>query len=193
MIYYYLIPALWFAWAAYWMTAAGNAKPAQRRESPLSRLAHLTPLGLAILLIAIQQRRQGPPWAAWLFGHFLPPSEAGFWIGTAILAAGLGFSVWARRRLGGNWSGTVTVKEDHELIRTGPYRWVRHPIYAGILAGFLGTAIALGEWRGLIAVALCLYAFLRKIRLEERWMAETFRDGYAAYRAEVKALIPFVL
>ncbi|MDB5396866.1 MAG: hypothetical protein JWM91_4372 [Rhodospirillales bacterium] len=110
-----------------------------------------------------------------------------------MLVAGLGFSIRARRYLGRNWSGTITLKEDHELIRTGPCGWVRHPIYTGLLLAFVGSAAALGQWRGLAAVGLAIVAFLLKIRLEERWMIEAFGDTYRLYRSEVRALIPFVL
>ena len=96
----------------------------------------------------------------------------------------------ARRWLGRNWSGTVTVKHDHELVTGGPYGIVRHPIYTGLLGGFIGSAIALGEWRGLVAVVLVLIAFMRKIRLEERWMQERFGDAYRRYRQRVPALVP---
>ena len=95
--------------------------------------------------------------------------------------------------LGRNWSGIVTVKQDHELVRSGPYRWVRHPIYTGLLIAFVGTAISRGEWRGVLAVLIVFAALWRKLQLEERWMIETFGDAYLRYRAEVRALIPFVL
>jgi protein-S-isoprenylcysteine O-methyltransferase Ste14 len=193
MIFPFLIPVLWLAWMAYWLAASIDAKAVRRRESRASRIAHIAPLMLAVYLLAVPTRAPHPAWADWLFENFMPRSIAGFWAGFFVLATGLAFSVWARVRLGGNWSGTVTVKENHELIRTGPYRWVRHPIYTGILTGFVGTTIALAEWRGLIAVALCLYAFLRKMRLEERWMVEAFGERYAAYRIQVKGLIPFIL
>ncbi len=187
-LYGQLIALLWGAWFIYWQVAALNAKTTRRRESRWSRAAHIAPLLAAVFLLFIPDM----PGDA-IFARFLPRTIEIYWVGVGLLVAGLGFSVWARRRLGRNWSGTVTVKEDHELIRTGPYRWVRHPIYTGILLGFFGTAIALGEWRGLIAVAFVVVAFLLKIRLEERWMIETFGDAYRRYRAEVKALIPFLL
>ena len=183
-----LIGAIWFGWVVYWFVAARDGKPNRRRESRLSRIAHVVPLSIAIFLLAAPDRREG-----WFYAPILPHGIAAYWVGIGLLIAGLGFSVWARRRLGRNWSGTVTLKEDHELIRTGPYRWVRHPIYTGLLLAFAGTAVSLSEWRGVAAIILATLALLMKIRLEEDWMIENFGDAYRRYRAEVRALVPFIL
>jgi len=125
-----------------------------------------------------------------LSARFLPRTPAGFWIAVALVVSGLMFTVAARLHLGGNWSGTVTVKQDHTLIRSGPYRYVRHPIYTGILLAMLGSAIAGAEWRGMLAVLLTAVAFLIKIRTEERFMLDQFGAEYARYQHEVAALIP---
>ena len=114
-------------------------------------------------------------------------------IGAAVNLAGLLFTVWARIHLGRNWSGTVTLKQDHELITSGPYAWVRHPIYTGLLLGFVGLAIARGEWRSILAVVIIALAFWRKLRIEESWMLEQFGDAYRSYRRRVAALIPGVI
>ena len=127
---------------------------------------------------------------AWLAARFLPRVAGWFWLGLVLVALGLAFSVAARIWLGRNWSSMVTLKRDHELIRSGPYRWVRHPIYTGLLLAVLGSAIALGEWRGLIALALIIAAFLRKISIEERFLAPQFGAAYRGYRDEVPALLP---
>jgi protein-S-isoprenylcysteine O-methyltransferase Ste14 len=87
----------------------------------------------------------------------------------------------------------VTVKADHELVRSGPYGWVRHPIYTGILFGFIGSALAGTRWGGLVAVAIVFAAFWRKLKLEEHFMTETFGDAYRQYREQVSALIPLLL
>jgi protein-S-isoprenylcysteine O-methyltransferase Ste14 len=110
-----------------------------------------------------------------------------------MLALGLGFAVWARVHLGRNWSNTVTLKRDHDLVRGGPYRLARHPIYTGALVAVLGTAIARGEWRGLLASAIVFAALWRKLGIEEKLLEEVFGDKYRSYRREVRALIPFVL
>jgi protein-S-isoprenylcysteine O-methyltransferase Ste14 len=183
-----LIALLWLAWFVYWIVMARAVKADRRQESPASRAGHLVPLVVAGLLLWLPTLPGG-----FLCGQVLPPTPTLYWIGVVVVAAGLGFTVWARVELGRNWSGIVTVKQDHELIRSGPYRWVRHPIYTGLLGGFLGSAIARDEWRGVLAVVIVFLALWRKLRLEERWMEETFGDAYRRYRSEVKALLPFLL
>jgi protein-S-isoprenylcysteine O-methyltransferase Ste14 len=183
-----LIPAMWLLWGAYWLVAARGVKAIRRQESPMSRAGHLVPLFVAGMLIWLPTLP-----GRFLCERFLPPTATTYFIGAAIVALGLCFAVWARVELGRNWSATVTVKEHHELIRSGPYRYVRHPIYTGLLLGYGGSAIARGEWRGVLAVVIVLVALWRKLRLEERWMLETFGDAYRRYRGEVRALIPFLL
>ena len=125
--------------------------------------------------------------------RFLPTSIWWFWIGTAVSASGLLFSVWARRYLGRNWSRAVTIKQDHELITSGPYSLVRHPIYTGLLVGLFGCVLAVGEWRGLVAVGLVFIALLRKLRLEEQWLRAQFGESYENYSRRVRALVPYII
>ena len=120
-------------------------------------------------------------------------SELYFWIGLLITISGLGFSVWARSKLGRNWSQEVTIKDDHQLITDGPYALVRHPIYTGLIFGFIGSSIALGEIRGLISDILVFVVLLYKLKLEDKWLMEQFGDPYKRYCKKVAALIPFVL
>ena len=189
LFYRELIPALWLAWLIYWRISAYGVKAVQRRESPASRAAHIVPLVIGSVLLWMRDI----PGGGILFERFLPRSYAAYWTGTALVVLGLAFSVWARMHLGRNWSGTVTVKQEHELVRGGPYARVRHPIYTGLLLAFIGTAIARGEWRGVLAVLIVIAALWRKLRLEERWMSETFGDQYRDYRKHTAALIPFLL
>jgi len=189
LLYRLLVPVLWLAWLVYWRISAADVKPTERRESPGSRAIHVVPLLLAGVLLGVPPLPNG----GWLFERFIPRSAVGFWIGVLLTAAGLGFSSWARTHLGRNWSGTVTVKHDHELIQSGPYRLVRHPIYSGILLAIIGTALVRGQWRGLVALAIVMAALWRKLRLEERWMSERFGEQYLRYRARTAAVIPFLL
>ena len=107
--------------------------------------------------------------------------------------AGLLFSVWARIHLGRNWSRSVTIKRDHELIITGPYKLVRHPIYTGLLVAFFGTAFAVAEVRAMAAFALVGLSLWLKLRLEEKWMRAEFGAKYEEYSGHVAALVPYVL
>src|SRR6516162_6079091 len=181
-----LIGWLWWVWALYWMVSALRIKAIERRESLGSRLAHLVPLAVGGGLIAWAS----PAWRA-LAWRFWLPAPAPYWIGVALVIAGLAFAIWARVHLGGNWSGTVTVKQGHELIRSGPYAYVRHPIYTGLITALLGTAVASGTVHGVIGLAIIAAAFVRKLRTEEEFMHETFPGEYQRYSAEVPALIPF--
>jgi protein-S-isoprenylcysteine O-methyltransferase Ste14 len=182
-----LIPVLWAGWALYWFAAAFAAKPVARRESVGSRLAHLLPLAATALLLGLR------PMPGWLGTRFAGSSAALELTATGLVAAGLAFAVWARIALGGNWSGTVTLKHDHTIVRSGPYRWIRHPIYTGLLLAIAGTALACGEWRGLLALAVVVPALWRKLRLEERWLEGAFGAAYAEYRATTWALLPYIV
>ncbi len=187
-LYRYLFPAMWLSWAAYWWISSRNVKRTTRHESFASRLSHIGPLLLGAVLLSVPNVP-----IPFLGERILPAAGWQFAVAATLTAAGLLISVWARRYLGTNWSATVTIKEDHELIASGPYALVRHPIYTGLLLAFVGSAMAIGEWRGVLAVALASLALWRKLRLEERWMRQQFGDAYQAYCRRVAALIPFVL
>lgn len=185
-----LFPALWLSWAGYWWLSSRDVKLTTRRESVASRWLHLGPLAIAVLLLS--SRGPPPTGLAWLAWRILPPGEWVFWTGGALTAAGLVFTVWARRHIGRNWSAIVTLKQGHELVTSGPYALVRHPIYTGLLLAFAGSALAVGEWRGIVAVAIVFASLWRKLRLEECWMRERFGKAYDEYARRVKALVPFL-
>jgi protein-S-isoprenylcysteine O-methyltransferase Ste14 len=185
--YAWLVAGLWLAWLAYWIIAARNVKATRRHETRLSRVIHLVPMLSGAVLLSVHNLP-----VPWLNQPFLTQTRLTYWTGVTILAFGLAIAVWARMHLGRNWSGTVTQKQDHELIRSGPYRLVRHPIYSGLLLAIFGTAISLGQWRGLIAFALIAVSLLLRLKTEERFMVEIFGDEYSRYRSEVPALIPHI-
>jgi protein-S-isoprenylcysteine O-methyltransferase Ste14 len=129
----------------------------------------------------------------WLYFQLWPSGFWPFWSGAAVTVAGILFAVWAREHLGRNWSRSVTIKQGHELITTGPYAVVRHPIYTGILVGFLGMAISISQVRGFIVLVLIFLAFWSKLRMEEAWMRSQFGETYAAYARQTAALVPYLL
>ncbi len=129
----------------------------------------------------------------WLSARFVPDSFEWQSFGATVTIAGVAIAIWARFYLGANWSASITVKQDHQLIRSGPYSVVRHPIYSGLLLAMFGTAIYMGEICGLLAVALATWAWKMKSRLEEAYMESEFGDQYVSYRKEVKALVPFFM
>jgi len=178
LIYRQLMLGLWLAWLLYWVIAALGAKTTQRRESLGSRLSHVVPLLIGVALIV---------WPLPL----LPHRPLTYAVGLGLLMLGLAFTVWARVYLGRNWSGTVTLKEGHELIRSGPYAYVRHPIYTGLLVALLGSAVGCGELRAMIGLCVVAGAFIRKLRIEERFMREIFPGQYQRYCAQVPSLVPF--
>lgn len=186
-IYHNLFTIVWIAFLVYWQIMAVRVKATQRLEPLASRVLRVLMFGTAIVLLCIPL----PP--SWLDQPIWPQGRLAFWTGFAITVAGLAFSVWARVQLGRNWSRSVTIKQDHELIVTGPYALVRHPIYTGLLTGFIGGALAMGQVRAVLAFALITLSLWIKLRLEEKWMRAQFGDAYAAYSRRVAALIPFVL
>jgi protein-S-isoprenylcysteine O-methyltransferase Ste14 len=187
-VYDYLFPVMWVAFLVYWQVMSAKVKATQRLEPAASRIVRVIMFGTAIALL-------WKPWIPlpWLYWHIIPVGFWPFWVGAAMTAAGLLFAVWARIHLGCNWSRSVTIKEDHELIVSGPYALVRHPIYTGILTGFLGTAIALTEVRGVLALVLITISLWAKMRMEEKFMRDQFGATYVNYSKRVAALVPFVL
>jgi protein-S-isoprenylcysteine O-methyltransferase Ste14 len=182
-----IVLLLWIAWLVYWVLSAANVKTAIRRESKWGRASYIIPIVIASILLSIPPIVGG----GFLFSYLLPKGSA-YWPGVLLIAAGLGFSVWARQHLGRNWSGTVQVKQDHQLVRDGPYRFVRHPIYTGLLTALLGTALVDNHWGAILAVLIAFGSFWRKLTIEERFMQETFGSVYEEYRGRTGALIPYL-
>jgi protein-S-isoprenylcysteine O-methyltransferase Ste14 len=182
------IYGLWLAFGVIWLLSAGFSKKTTRSQTTGSRFLQggLAASGF-ILLFGWQESLGG------LDIRFLPVSGVFDWIGLAITLAGFGIAVWARFVLGRNWSATITIKQDHQIVRQGPYAFVRHPIYFGIMCAMFGTAVSLGTFRGLLAVALTFSGWWLKARMEETFMIEQFGPKYREYQREVKAMIPFVL
>ena len=176
--------AIWAVCMAYWGRVARNVAPDQRMESIQSRQIHQLMVNGSLLLLFIPVpglRLRVLPAAAWQ----IP-------VGLAVQLMGALLAVWARWHLGRNWSGRVSIKVDHELIRSGPYRLLRHPIYTGFLLMYLGPALITCELHGLIAVLIVVFAYWRKIGIEETALEGAFGERFAEYRRKTWALLPLV-
>jgi protein-S-isoprenylcysteine O-methyltransferase Ste14 len=176
---------LWLAWVIYWFLSALRAKPVARKESGAKRFAYLI-IVVAAAIVMSEPRLQ----SAFLEQRFLPDSLALRATGFAVALAGWGITIWAREHLGQYWSGRVAIKMDHQLIESGPYAYVRHPIYSGVILALLGTALVSGEWRTLIAVAVLIIVLADKARREEALLTDHFGDLYRRYREHTGALVP---
>jgi protein-S-isoprenylcysteine O-methyltransferase Ste14 len=176
--------ALWLGFMIYWSVAARHTAPTKSRESHASRRLHELLLNGALLLIFVPVPG---------FERRILPS--GWWVvvvGLAIQAASMLLAVSARRHLGRNWSAEISKKADHELVRSGPYGLVRHPIYTAILGMFLGMATVSGDLHAFVGVVLVAIAYARKIRLEEKNLREVFGASYDDYVRSTRALVPWV-
>ena len=184
----HLIRILWYALSAIWMVGALRSKRTVRKQSLGSRLLQSSLTVAAFLLLFSPLLRLG------ILGlPLLSHSTTTNALGSVFTLAGCLLAVWARIILGRNWSGDVTLKQDHTLITRGPYRWTRHPIYSGVLLMTLGTAIVYGDVSSFLAFVVLFIALWIKSRTEECFMQQQFGQQYAAYQQRVKALIPGVL
>jgi protein-S-isoprenylcysteine O-methyltransferase Ste14 len=171
-------------WAAFWVAwvLAGFFKKRGRHQWSRELRIRVVLIVLLVLLIRLGVFRgrhhvTADPWR-----------EA---LGLVLFALGLAFAIWARVHIGRNWGHPMTQKDEPELVTSGPYRFVRHPIYSGILAAGIGTALAL-SWFWLVPFAVSGIYFIYAATVEERFLAERFPDTYPPYKRSTKMLVPFV-
>ena len=177
--------ASYLVMSLYWAATAHQEAPDKTPERGSSRLIHQVLMNGAFLLVILP--------IPGLRQRVYPDTTTPIIVGAVLAAIGAAFAIWARRTLGRNWSSAVRIAEDHQLVRTGPYRLVRHPIYTGILTIFLGMAIGSGELHAALGFALVALAYWRKIGLEERILQGAFGEAFEDYRRHSRAIIPFLL
>ncbi len=175
----------WLVFLAYWSVSALKLKSVKHREPRGERLLQLAFMVAAYFLMFNEQFSRG-----WLLSRFVPASPTIGKIGVALTVAGIALAIWARWHLGENWSAAVTLKEGHELISSGPYRHIRHPIYSGMLLAFVGTALALGEYRALLAICIVVVAFYAKAKKEERFLTQEFGDKFREHCRRTGMFLP---
>jgi protein-S-isoprenylcysteine O-methyltransferase Ste14 len=176
---------LWMAWIFYWVFSAQFVLKMKKNET-FQRLQHTIPTFIGLMTIfygtEIPELSWGPAYAKGIVN----------WIGVPVTLAGHAFSIWARIHLGKYWSGTVALKHDHKIVDTGPYRFVRHPIYTGLLTSVLGSAVAAGTIQAFFGFVVMIFGYIIKWKREEKIMLSEFGPAYANYMKKTKAVIPFV-
>lgn len=177
--------AIWILVSVYWEISARRAGDRVRSEATASRMVHVLLVGLGQILLFAP--------IPGLRARFLPATVGLVILGLVIGLASALLAIWARRRLGRNWSGAIATVADQQLVRSGPYRVVRHPVYTGLLGLYLGTAVVSGELHALLGLILVLIAYGRKIRMEEAHLRQLFGPAYDEYRTTTWALVPGIL
>jgi protein-S-isoprenylcysteine O-methyltransferase Ste14 len=181
-----MLASCWIIFVVYWLASAGSVKPIQKTTRWLG-VQILVLVGFVFIINPIGIARINP--TAFRIIPFLLPVNL---VAVILAIAGLIVAILARRTLAGNWSRGVVIKEEHELISTGLYGYVRHPIYSAVLLMTLGTALSFGTLSACIGLLIIVFAFVLKLRAEEMILTGHFSDEYLAYKSRTKALIPFV-
>ena len=183
------IYALWGAWMVSWIVAMFWSNRTEKRAGLGAELFFRVLFGVGwVLLFALPMSRH---YYAQVQLWYLP--EALNWILVALAGVGFLFTWWARIHLGRLWSGWVTRKAGHHVVDTGPYRFVRHPIYLGLILAVLATASEKGTSYALLGAAIIVVAFYRRARQEERFMRTELGEGaYDAYARKTAMLVPFM-
>ncbi len=175
----------WYVFAAYWAISGLRVKRTRTAEPFTSRLATIVPMVLVFELLFSNSMSVGR-----LRLRFLPEQNWLAWGGIALTSVGVAIAIWARYRIGQYWSARVTLKEGHRVIRSGPYAWVRHPIYTGMLLAAMGTAVVIGEWRGVLAAVVMWAAHSLKALREEKLLTTALGEEYVSYRRSTGFLFP---
>jgi protein-S-isoprenylcysteine O-methyltransferase Ste14 len=185
MPYRAIITTLWIILVVYWFASAFGNKATVYRTNPVWRLVAL--IGIVALYLIFSAE------PGYFHRRLYFPTEAIRWTGVVVCAAGVALAIWARRTLGTNWSGNPTIKEGHELVERGPYRFVRHPIYTGILLAIVGTGIGSAQVKHIYILGVAVVVLWFKLKIEEALMRRRFPQAYPEYMKRTKALVPFVL
>ena len=177
--------AVWILLGLYVAFAILRIKETKQRQSLSTRLPHVGAMIVAFVLLLERPTHFGA-----LERRFLVDTQTGTWTGIVLTACGMALAIWARSYLGANWSATITIRVGHSLVCAGPYARLRHPIYSGMLLAIAGTALAQGEWRGLLALAIALVAWSIKARREESWLRDEFGSQFEEHARRTGFLLP---
>lgn len=181
-----LIEGPWLVFVVVWVVAALGTRRTVQRESPRSRFSYIA-VEIAGYYLLFASGRGG-----FLDQRIVPETQFLAWVGVLCTWAGIGLAIWARWSLGRNWSARITLKEGHELIRSGPYRYFRHPIYSGLDLAVIGGALAIARERSLIGAALVIAGYWIKARREETLLRTQFGPAFDEHVRRTGFLLPKV-
>ncbi len=174
----------WITFALFWIASSRRVKTTERAETLRFLAARVAAILVALFIAFVR-------WGA-LSPALMPRNQALVLTSVVITWAGVLFAIWARVTIGRNWSASVTLKRSHELVQAGPYRFVRHPIYSGMLLAFAGGALFLDRVGSLIALLIMLAVYSWKAHQEEQLLAAHFGDSWQSYRKTTRAIVPFL-
>jgi protein-S-isoprenylcysteine O-methyltransferase Ste14 len=183
----YLIEVPWLIFVIYWFLSSLRLNKMQQREPAGQQIGRILIGAVAFVFLYSDDPRFGV-----LNRRFAPERYWILAVGSALTIAGIAFAIWARYHIGRYWSSTVSLRAGHELIRTGPYARIRHPIYTGILLAVVGTALAIGRYRALVAFVIMLLAFTWKSKREEALLAGQFGSAFEEHRRHTGFFLPRV-
>ena len=180
-----IVGLCWAVLGLYWLITAIGTKKVAVNESSGLRVLRLAIIAALFVLLGTDWLRIGP--LAW---RFVPRNSTVIWLGVLLTGAGVALAIWARWMLGRNWSDKVVLKVDHELICNGPYRYLRHPIYTGILLALAGTVLVIGEWRGVVALVLMGTNYYVKATREEKILVANFGEAFVEHKKRTGFFLP---
>lgn len=175
----------WVVFIIYWSIGALKTQATRIQEPFSSR--YLVLLIEIVGYFLVFRRSAG---IGFLGTRFIPRTLLGAVTGTALTWMGIALAIWARYHLAEYWSARVTIKENHQLIRTGPYTHLRHPIYTGLILATIGSAVVIGQWRSLIGLCLVVAGYCLKAKTEESMLTQQFGEAFREHQKHTGFLIP---
>ncbi len=182
-----VIEGAWLVWVIWWIVAATRTNRVKKRE-PIREWV----LRLAVMVAAFELLFRPGAYLGVLNRRFAPDNQAILDAGTAITCIGLAFSIWARQHIGRYWSSSVSLRADHQLIRTGPYSRIRHPIYTGLLVGVAGTLLVVGQYAAIVAFVIVLAGLSWKALQEEHLLKSEFGPAFEEHKRMTGFFLPRV-
>ncbi len=184
-IFRLLLTFPWIVFVVYWLVSAIKTRATREKESFVSRYAVLFIEVVGFVLIFSHRAGIG-----FLGDRVVPRNLLGPIVGTVLTWMGIGLAIWARYHLAEYWSARVTIKEGHQLIRTGPYSRLRHPIYSGLVLAALGAALVIDRWRCVFGFCLVVIGYCFKAKTEETMLTQQFGDAFREHQKHTGFLIP---